>query len=142
VSFVQLSLIVFGLLVAGSCTSRPSPPAQHDDVVVWHKLGAWSGRGDAQTGSFQSDSGALRVRWETRGIDRHDGERFRLTLQSAISGRPLAVAADQQGAGSGEALVPETPRAMYAFVESADVDWSFTVEEGVAGTLPESVRRD
>lgn len=25
---------------------------------------------------------------------------------------------------------------MYAFIESADVDWSFTVEEGVVGTLP------
>src|SRR5258708_39099147 len=84
VSFVHLSLVVLGLLVSGSCTSRPSPPAKHDDVVVWHKLGAWSGRGDAQTGSFQSDSGGRRGRWETPGNHRHHGERVRLTLQNAV----------------------------------------------------------
>ncbi len=81
------------------------------------------------------------MQWETRSTDRNDAERFRLTLQSAISGRPLAVAADHRGVGSGEALVPETPRAMYAFVESAAIDWSFTVEEGVVGTLPASATR-
>ena len=133
--------MAFVLLVSESCTSQPSPPAAHDEIVVWHKLGSWSGRGDAQTESFQSDSGALRVRWETRGAGRTDAERFRLTLQSAISGRPLAVAADARGAGSGEALIPETPRAVYAFVESAAVDWTFIVEEGIVGTLPEPARR-
>jgi outer membrane biogenesis lipoprotein LolB len=140
-SLIHLALIGLAVLVTASCTSQPRPPAKHAEVVVWHRLGSWSGRGDAQTESFQSDSGALRVRWQTRSTDRDEAERFRLTLQSAISGRPLAVAADERGVGSGEALVPETPRAVYAFVESAAIDWSFTVDEGVVGTVPESPTR-
>ncbi len=137
----HLAPIGLVVVIAASCTSRPAPPATQAETVVWHRLGSWSGRGDAQTESFQSDSGALRVRWETRSTDRNDAERFRLTLQSAISGRPLAVAADQRGAGSGEALVPETPRAVYVFVESAAIDWSFTVEEGIVGTVPAPAAR-
>lgn len=65
---------------------------------------------------------------------------FRLTFHSAVSGRQLAVITDQRGAGSGEAYIPEEPRPSYMFVESDNLDWSFTVEEGQSGTAASSSR--
>jgi hypothetical protein len=44
------------------------------------------------------------------------------------------VAADHRGAGRGEFYIPEEPRPAYFIVESEDLDWSFSVEEGVRGT--------
>ena len=59
---------------------------------------------------------------------------FRLILQSAISGRDLQEPVDEQGIGEGTVYVAEVPHVFYALVESANVDWSFTVEEAVFGT--------
>jgi hypothetical protein len=88
-----------------------------------------------QTESFPFESGALRVRWRTQNEAPAATGTFRLVLRSAISGRELAVAADHRGTGQGESYVPETPRSAYMFVESENIDWSFTVEEGVTGTV-------
>jgi len=76
----------------------------------------------------------VRVRWETRSPSPEKGA-FKLTFHSAVSGRELAVAADQRGAGRGEFYIPEEPRPAYFIVESEEVDWSFSVHEGVAGTV-------
>jgi hypothetical protein len=38
------------------------------------------------------------------------------------------------GAGRGEFYIPEEPRPAYFIVESEDLDWSFSVAEGVRGT--------
>lgn len=129
------------LTAAASATSCTSPPrAVGHDVIVWRNLGSWSGRGNAQTGSFGSDTGALRVRWQTSNEPRKDAGRFRITLRSSVSGRTLTVAADQQGAGTGESMAAETSPVVYAFVESTDIDWSFTVDEGLLGTRNDSSR--
>lgn len=72
------------------------------------------------------------MRWKTTdGSDRSPGN-FQVTIHSAISGRPLAVAIDHEGAGSDTAYVTEDPRVFFAVVDSAGLDWTFTVEEAVS----------
>jgi len=129
---VAISVLVF---IAADCGSQPVPAAKQ--VVVWHAMGSWSGRGNAQTESFNSETGSLRVRWQTNNEASADAVAFRLTAHSAISGRPLQVAVDYHGVGRGTAYIAEDPRVFYIVVESANIDWSFTVEEGVMGTLTE-----
>lgn len=129
-----IALVAAIALIGCSCTSPSSPPARERETVAWRTLGAWSGRGSKQTESFAFESGTLRVRWQTRNEAPNAVGTFRLVLQSAISGRQLAVAADHRGAGRGESYIPETPRSAYMLVESENIDWSFTVEEGVSGT--------
>jgi hypothetical protein len=124
-------VLIFVLAVAG-CRAQAKPEPNHD--VAWRRLGSWSGHGNTQTESFLFESGALRVRWETLNEQRGRTGKFRLVLQSAVSGRQLAVPAEQRGVGKGESYVSESPHQAYVLIESSDVDWSFTVDEGVVGT--------
>jgi hypothetical protein len=101
--------------------------------VAWRPLGTWSGHGSRQTESFTSDTGTLRVRWETTAASGEHGS-FRLTAHSAISGRPLQQVVDVVDAGSsgsGTGYVQQDPHVFYVVVESSAVDWKFTVEEAV-----------
>jgi hypothetical protein len=82
---------------------------------------------------FVSESGRFRVQWETRNEHSPSSGSFRLTVHSAVSGRPIQVIADHRGAGSGSARVDDDPRPYNFMIESANVDWSFSVEEVVAG---------
>ena len=111
---------------------RVSPmSAATREVVVWRSIGSWSGRGKTQTESFTSDTGSLRVRWQTsHEVPPGDGT-FRLTLNSAISGRPLAQAVDYHGVGADTSYLSEDPRVFYVVVDSAHVEWSFTIDEGI-----------
>lgn len=88
-----------------------------------------------QTESFIVEGSVVRVRWRTRNEASTGAGTFRLALLSAVSGRELGVAADHRGAGEGESYIPEEPHHAYFFVESDGVDWSFSAEEGVAGTV-------
>jgi hypothetical protein len=101
------------------------------EVVVWRSLGSWSGRGNTQTESFTSDTGSLRVRWQTSHEVRPGDGTFRLTLHSAISGRPLVQAVDHRGVGADTSYVSEDPRVFYVVVDSARIEWSFTIDEGI-----------
>jgi hypothetical protein len=123
---------VFALAVAsaltGACGSpRPAPPQK--EVVVWKQLGSWSGRGNAQTESFVGLTGSLRMNWRTTHEDPKGQGRFKLILQSAISGRALQEPVDEKGPGEGTAYAADDPRVFHIVVESANLDWSFTVEE-------------
>jgi hypothetical protein len=141
VTLVKLSIAAAIALLAVACGSRSSPSANKEVVVFWRAVGSWSGRGNLQTESFTSDSGSLRVRWETSNVA-PDGEgTFRLTARSAISGRPLKVTVDARGAGRGTSYVDEDPHVFYMTVESANLDWSFRVEEAFAGTPPAAPSR-
>lgn len=129
-------VLVLAALLTGGCAPAPSAPAsaaQDTTAIGWRTLGSWSGRGSEQTESFLVESSVVRVRWETRAEAEGRGT-FKLTFNSAVSGRELAVAADHRGAGRGELYIPEEPRPAYFIVESEDVDWSFSVAEGVRGT--------
>ena len=121
-------------LVAG-CRAAPAPEQATRDVVVWREVGSWSGQGSAQTGSFSSETGSLRVRWETKGERTPGAGTFEVTLHSAVSGRPLLPAVDHKGEGRDVVYLHEDPRVFYFEVVSANLDWSMTVEEGIQATV-------
>ena len=131
-------ILVIGL-TTGACR-RPAAdqtaPARQQ-VVAWRALGSWSGHGNKQTGSFTSESGALRVRWVTAATARSPGTAaaFRVTAHSAISGRLLEQVVDHVGAGSGLGYVNQNPNVFYLTVESDQLDWTLSVEEAIAGTI-------
>jgi hypothetical protein len=124
-------------LLASACSAPAAEPVQKE-VVVWKKLGEWSGTGNVQTESFIGLTGALRMRWRTENEAPAGTGTFKLLLQSAISGRVLQEPVDETGTGQGEAYVAEDPRGFYMSVESANLDWSVTVEEAVFGSPAES----
>jgi hypothetical protein len=121
----------FGLATA--CGGPTQEPAK--EVVVWKQLGSWSGRGNAQTESFVGLTGSLRFHWRTTHEDPQGKGRFKLILQSAVSGRALQEPVDEEGPGEGTAYAADDPRVFHVLVESANLDWSFTVEEAAFGTV-------
>ena len=114
--------------------AKPQPHRQQAEAVSWQPLGTWTGTGSTQSESFIGNSGAFRVRWEASEAGAAAGE-LRVTLHSAVSGRPIVTAVDVRGAGQGESIVSDDTRVYYVQVDSANLDWRFTVEEGVFGTV-------
>jgi hypothetical protein len=78
----------------------------------------------------------MRVRWRTERLPTGHAGTFRLTIRSAVSGRPLLLAVDHEGAGSDTSYVHESPRTFYAVIESSELDWSFTIEEAIPFEVP------
>jgi hypothetical protein len=117
------------MVLAAACRAKTPPPK---DVVIWKELGSWSGRGDAQTGNFTSDSGGFRVHWTLKNETRKDAGRLRVVLSSMDSGREIVEAIDARGAGGGtEEVAAERPRWYYLTIESADADWKVSVDERI-----------
>jgi hypothetical protein len=100
-------------------------------VAATRALGTFHGRG-AQTIGVVSESGRLRVTWETRNETSPGTGTFRLALHSAVSGRPIELITDERGVGKGSREVADDPRPYNLMVESANLEWSFSVEEIVA----------
>jgi hypothetical protein len=121
------------LLLLSSC-SQP-PPKAAEQTIIWERAGSWSGRGDLETNSFPSSSGYLRFTWETSNETKPGEGRFKLILGSSISGRAIMVVVDSKGVGRDVAYVSEEARTFYIKVESANVDWKVTVDEGFAATI-------
>lgn len=132
----SVTLAVAAALLTAAC-GAPAPKPVQEQVVAWKNLGEWSGRGNSQTESFIGLTGSLRMRWRTKNEAPAGSGTFRLILQSAISGRPLQETVDQKGPGEGTAYAAEDPRAFYVLVESANLDWSFTVDEAIFGSRVE-----
>ena len=127
-----VALLAAVALASVSC-ARDAPSARKE-TVVWRPLGSWSGRGPMQTEAFLSDTGSLRLRWETRNETASGAGVFRVTVHSDVSGRSLLLAVDTRGAGHDVAYVSEDPRPFFLAVESANVDWTLAADEGVAAT--------
>ena len=115
--------------LAGCRDAPPSPSSAAAVETVWRPLGTWSGRGNRQTDSFDVATGALRLRWEARGAA---AGRLRVSLHSAISGRPLQTVLDVRGGGGADVYFEDEPRVSYLVIESDQVDWRVTVEEAAA----------
>jgi hypothetical protein len=126
------ALAVVTLLTAGC---HGAAPDAGEPVVVWRSLGFWSGRGSMQTDAFISDTGTMRLRWDTRNESAPGAGYFRIIVHSDVSGRSLVQAVDVKGVGSATAYVTEDPRPFFLAVESANLDWSVTAEEAVAATV-------
>jgi hypothetical protein len=117
---------------AAACGSeaRPAPPRE---IVGWRHVGSWSGRGDAHTQNFTSDTGKFRVHWEAKNEDAPGTGTLKVIFRSGDSGNPIMEAANHRGAGRDTSYVGEQPRWYYLTIESANVDWSVTVEEPIIG---------
>ena len=125
--FRKIVFVTFVFFVFQGCRSEPSPP--RPIVPVTRTVGAWQGRGTTTVGDVPSETGRFRIYWQTTNEAPAGSGRFKLTLRSAISGRTIGIVADNQGTGSGTAEYDEGPRTYDFLVESANVDWSFRVEE-------------
>lgn len=127
-----------GLVTTGCGSQTRRADETRKPVVAWRTIGSWSGRGNRQTESFRSDTGALRIRWTTnpQSIGEPGGAgAFRVSAHSAISGRLLEQAVDHRGTGSGVAYVNQDPHVFYLLIESDGVNWTFSVEEAIAATV-------
>ena len=113
-----------------ACRSQPKPAAP--EATSWRVVGHWSGRGTVQTESFTSDDGGFRVQWEARNEAPPGTGTLRVVFHSGDSGREIMEAVNHRGNGQDTALVGDRPRWYYLTIESANVDWSVTVEEAVS----------
>jgi hypothetical protein len=129
--FVKLTPLLLAVLSWAACRSGPS--AVKEDIYVFKQVGSWSGRGNAQTETFTSDTGGFRVRWETRNEAPQGNGRFKVIFRSGDSGRPIIEAVDFHGVGRSTAEVADDVRWYYITVESANVDWSVNVDERLRG---------
>jgi hypothetical protein len=128
-----LPLTVLVCALAG-CTRGESAEAGAPAPVPeprWRGLGSWSGNGNVQTESFTVESGALRLEWETRNERAPGAGRFRISLHSAISGRPLQTIVDRTGIGAGTAYAEDEPRVSYLVIESSGLEWTATLDEAL-----------
>jgi hypothetical protein len=127
-----MSALLGVALLSASC--REDRTHERTPTVVWRKLGTWSGHGSMQTEPFISDTGSLRLRWETSHETAAGTGTFRITLHSDVSGRSLLVAVDVRGVGRDTTYVTEDPRPFFLAVESANLDWTIEADEAVAAT--------
>jgi len=127
-------IFVSFVFASDGCSSKPAqtPPL----VSVTRQVGSWHGRGTATVGDVNSDTGRLRITWQTTNEAPAGSGHFKLTLRSGVSGRTIAVVADHRGVGTGTVETDEGPRTYDFLVESANVDWSFRVEETTGVTHP------
>jgi hypothetical protein len=129
------------LAALGAASCRDAAPPAREAAIVWRPLGSWSGRGSMQTDAFISDTGSMRLRWETKNESAPGAGFFRVTVHSDVSGRPLIQAVDVRGAGGATAYVTEDPRPFFLAVDSANLDWSVAAEEAVAATVTPGARQ-
>jgi hypothetical protein len=112
------------------CRNHPPPPPQ--EIVAWKPVGSWSGRGDKQTETFTSDNGGFRVTWTTTHETVPGEGRLKVIFRSGDSGRPIIDAVDARGEDHDVEIVSaERPRWYYLTIESANVDWTVTVDEQI-----------
>jgi hypothetical protein len=125
-------VIVLALLTC-AC-ERGATTGAKSTAVEWRRVGSWSGRGNLQTESFTSDTGGFRVRWQTMHEDPPGAGRLKVVFRSGDSGRDIIDAVDVRGVGSGTEHVGDRPRWYFLTIDSANVDWTVTVEEPVVVT--------
>ena len=137
-----LVLVALPLLIA--CEGRQEEPAPPVAVAstLWHALGVWSGSGDRQTESFDVTTGSMRLTWEALQEGARGTSHFRVSLHSAISGRPLQTIVDTQEAGAGTVDLGANPRVAYLLIESDQIRWSVTLQEAVPGSPVSGSARD
>ena len=130
---MELTRIRFAWLLLTTLAGAGCKPktAAKTPVVGWRAIGSWSGHGDTQTDSFNIEAGQWRIRWQAANEDEAGAGRLRVTVHSAVSGRPLIVAVEHRGVGHDVAYVNDDPRLYHLVIESRHIDWSLKVEEAV-----------
>ena len=122
------------LLAAAACETPPAAVAHAPadaTSTTWRSVGSWSGSGNRQTESFDVTTGALRLVWKTSHETAPGAGRLRVSLHSAISGRPLQTPVTHSGVGDGTAYLEDDPRVSSLVIESEAIDWTVTLDEAV-----------
>jgi len=79
-----------------------------------------------------SDTGGFRLNWETTNEAPAGTGRLKVVFRSGDSGREIIDAVDAHGAGRGtEEVAGDRPRWYFLTIESANVDWTVTVDEQI-----------
>jgi len=125
-------ILICAALLSTGCGRKPKPESKTPQVG-WRFIESWSGRGDTQTDSFDIESGAFRIKWETSHETAPGTGTFRVMVHSGVSSRPITLAVDHKGAGHDIAYVRDDPRPYFLVVTSQSLDWSIRVEEAVVG---------
>jgi hypothetical protein len=102
-------------------------------LVGWEPVVSFSGHGSSQSEAFNIEAGQWRIKWETKNEEKPGQGRFKVTVHSSVSGRPLLTAIDFKGAGRNVAVINEDPRLYFLVIDSAQVDWGIAVEQMVRG---------
>lgn len=123
-------------LAAALSACSPAPTKPQDIVAVTRQVGSWQGHGTATVCDIPSETGRFRIHWETANESPAGTGSFKLTMRSAISGRPLQLVVDHKGVGAGIADYDEGPRTYDFLVESANLDWKFRVDETTGEYVP------
>ena len=126
------TFLVAAAVLLASC-SHPPQPVRRTPELGWRPIASWSGRGNNETDSFNIGSGQWRIKWETSHEQAPGRGAFRVIVHSLVSGRYVSTPVDYKGVGSGIAYVAEDPRQFFLVIESSDIDWKVSVEEGVIG---------
>jgi len=135
-----MSGLLAASVVAVSCNRQPEP-APRTPVTVWRTVATWTGRAPLQTESFISNTGLFRVHWEARPLQPPDNNgTLRITLHSAVSGRPLVDAVDHRGPGRDTVFLSEDPREFFLVIDDQGLDWTVTLDEGLPATAPAPLR--
>ncbi len=128
-SFFVPFVVFFVPFVVAFCGCSQKPATPPGLVSVTRQVGSWQGRGTTTVGDVNSNTGRLRISWQTEHESPAGQGSFKLTLRSGVSGRTIGIVTDHKGVGAGTADFDEGPRTYDFLVESANVDWSFKVEE-------------
>lgn len=125
--------ILWLVVIALTCCAcqELNPPRPKTTSVVWKQVGTWSGRGSTQTDSFDLDVMQWRIKWKTTNENPVGKGTFMVTVNSAVSGRPLSVAVEHNGPGAGVAYVADDPRLYHLVIDSSNLDWTVSVEQPV-----------
>jgi hypothetical protein len=138
---VKLLLLPLLSVLVSACSGSHSAGQSQEAVVVWRPLGSWSGSGLTQTLPFISDSGTLRLRWETKNETRPGAGHFKITVHSDVSGRSLLVAVEHNGVGGDTTYVYEDPRAFFLVIDAEDLDWTVAADEAVPAVAAGAAKR-
>jgi hypothetical protein len=125
-------IVAAPLLLLMSCQAQPKPVPKQP-MLGWRHIDSWSGRGNTETDSFNIGSGQWRIKWETSNEKVPGKGTFRIIVHSLVSGRFVVTAVDHLGVGQDIAYIAEEPRQFFLVIESSDIDWKVSVDEGVIG---------
>ncbi len=131
------SILLAACLALIACQSERVVEKQ---TLLWKPVNTWSGRTSVQTESFPGQSGAFQIHWESRPDGTVPPGSLRITLHSAISGRPLSVVVEHEGQGRDTAFVSDDPRTFFLVIDAKGTDWTVKVDEGIHVVTRETVR--
>jgi hypothetical protein len=120
--------IVATLLAGTACKTKPPASTL---VTSWRPVHTWTGTASLQTESFVSETGAFRAHWTVHNTNSASPGVFKLTLHSAVSGRPLVPMIEHRGDGEETTYVSEDPREFFLVIDAERIAWSVELEEAV-----------